>query len=161
MEALDLKAYEQEFKNLKDHMDKVGPCQESMMSILNFAQDEFGYLPVEVQEYVSDYTGVPLSTIYGVVTFYSNFTLEPKGEFDIGICLGTACYVRGVQDIVDALTDELGIGVEETTEDGKFSMTALRCIGACGLAPVITINGDVYGNLEKSDIAGIIANYKN
>lgn len=160
MEALDLTKYEKEFTNLQRHIDEVGPCQENMMSILNFAQKEFGYLPIEVQEYISDQTKVPLSTIYGIVTFYSNFTLEPKGEFDVGICLGTACYVRGAQDIVDALSDELGIGVEETTEDGKFSMTALRCIGACGLAPVITINGDVYGNITKADIPGIIKNYK-
>lgn len=160
MEAFDVNVYKKEITELTEHMDEVGPCQENMMSILNFAQNKFGYLPIEVQEYISDYTGVPLSTIYGIVTFYSNFTLEPKGEYDIGICLGTACYVRGAQDIVDELSEELGIGVDETTEDRKFSMTSLRCIGACGLAPVVTINGDVYGNLTKDDVSKMLDNYR-
>ena len=160
MEAFDMDSKKMEFDELKDYIGQVGKERGRLMSILHHAQEVFGYLPIEVQQFISDETGIPLSDIYGVVTFYSNFSIEPKGEYEVGICLGTACYVRGAQSIVDEFTDSLGIGVGETSSDGKFTITATRCIGACGLAPVVTINGDVYGNLQKEDVKKILENYQ-
>jgi len=113
-----------------------------------------------VQQMVADGLGVPLSEVFGVATFYSQFSLTPKGKYNISVCLGTACYVKGSGKILEELSKELGIEAEECTEDGKFSLTACRCIGACGLAPVITINDDVYGRLVPEDVKGILAKYE-
>ena len=132
----------------------------ALMPILQKAQEIYGYLPIEVQQIISDETGIPLEKIYGVVTFYSQFTLSPKGRYQISVCLGTACYVKGSGDIYNKLMEKLGIVGGECTPDGKFSLDACRCIGACGLAPVMTINDEVYGRLKVDDINDILAKYE-
>lgn len=132
----------------------------ALMPILQKAQDIYGYLPVEVQTIISNETGIPLEKIYGVVTFYSQFSLYPKGKYSISVCLGTACYVKGSGDIYERLKECLGIEGGQTTADGKYSLTDCRCIGACGLAPVLTVNEDVYGRLTVDDVEGILAKYQ-
>lgn len=134
----------------------------SLMEALHRAQETFGYLPLEIQNLISRELVIPLAQIYGVATFYSHFSLEPTGEYEIGLCLGTACYVRGAQEILDEISADIGVKAGETTEDLKFSLQATRCIGACGLAPVMTIGSDVYGNIEpkSGETEKILANYK-
>jgi NADP-reducing hydrogenase subunit HndA len=131
----------------------------SLMPIMQKAQDIYGYLPYEVQKIISDTLNVPMEKIYGVATFYSQFNLYPKGEYKISVCLGTACYVKGSGEIYDKLIEKLGIQGGECTMDGKFSLDACRCIGACGLAPVMMINDDVYGRLTSDELDGILAKY--
>ncbi|MBQ4611945.1 MAG: NAD(P)H-dependent oxidoreductase subunit E [Clostridia bacterium] len=130
-----------------------------VMGVMQEAQGIYGYLPIEVQQMIADGMGVPLEKVYGVATFYAQFALSPKGKYNISVCLGTACYVKGAGDIMDKLSERLGIGAEECTPDGKYSLTACRCIGACGLAPVLTVNEDVYGRLTVDDIDDILAKY--
>ena len=130
------------------------------MHVMQVAQEIYGYLPFEVQQMIADGMGVPLEKVYGVATFYAQFALSPKGEYAISVCLGTACYVKGSQEILDELSAQLGIGAEECTPDGRFSLTACRCIGACGLAPVITVNDDVYGKITAADVKGILEKYQ-
>lgn len=132
----------------------------SLMQVLQQAQDIYGYLPIEVQTIISDELEIPLEKIYGVVTFYSQFVLAPKGKFHFSVCLGTACYVKGAGDIFEKISNLLEIESGECTEDGKFSLDACRCVGACGLAPVIMVNDEVYGRLTVDDIPGIIEKYK-
>ena len=131
----------------------------ALMPILQKAQDIYGYLPIEVQTIISDELSVPLEKVYGVATFYSMFNLNPKGKYSISVCLGTACYVKGSGDIFNKISETLGIKGGECTPDAKFSLDACRCIGACGLAPVLTINGEVYGRLVTDDVPGILAKY--
>ena len=131
----------------------------ALMPILQKAQDIYGYLPIEVQTIISDELNIPLEKIYGVATFYSQFSLNPKGKYKISVCLGTACYVKGSGDIFNKLQEKLGIAGGECTPDGKFSLEACRCIGACGLAPVLTVNEDVYGRLTVDDIDDILKKY--
>ena len=130
------------------------------MPILQKAQAIYGYLPIEVQTIISDETGTPLEEIYGIVTFYSQFSLNPKGKFNIAVCLGTACYVKGAGDIYEKFKEELSLEDGGCTSDGKFSIEACRCIGACGLAPVIMINDDVYGRLGVGDVADVLKKYE-
>lgn len=124
------------------------------------AQEIYGYLPIEVQTMISDEAGIPLEKIYGVATFYSQFALQPKGKYQVSVCLGTACYVKGSGDIYNKISEILGIGNGECTPDGKFSLDSCRCVGACGLAPVMMINGEVYGRLTPDDVPGILAKYE-
>lgn len=131
-----------------------------LMAVMQKAQDIYGYLPREVQVMIAEGMDVPLEKVYGVATFYAQFSLSPKGKYNISVCLGTACYVKGSGDIFDKLSEKLGIGADECTADGKFSLTACRCIGACGLAPVLTVNEDVYGRLTVDDVDGILAKYQ-
>lgn len=131
-----------------------------LMAVMQQAQDIYGYLPMEVQQLIADGMGVPLEKVYGVATFYAQFALSPKGMYNVSVCLGTACYVKGSGDIFNKLSEKLGIGSDECTADGKFSLTACRCIGACGLAPVLTVNEDVYGRLTVDDVDGILAKYQ-
>ena len=133
--------------------------QGSLISVLQQAQDIYGYLPIEVQRIVANTLGKPLAEIYGISTFYSQFSLCPKGEYKISVCLGTACYVKGSGKIYEKLQEKLHISGGECTEDGKFSLDACRCIGACGLAPVMTINDDVYGRLTGDELDEILAKY--
>ncbi len=133
--------------------------KSNLMVVMQKAQDIYGYLPIEVQEMISEGMEVSMEKIYGVATFYAQFSLSPKGKYNISVCLGTACYVKGSGDLFDKLSERLGIGADECTPDGKFSLEACRCIGACGLAPVLTINEDVYGRLTVDDIDGILAKY--
>ncbi len=127
------------------------------MPVLHEGQKIFGALPIEVQKVVSEEMNIPMAEIYGVVTFYSQFSLEPNGDYHIGVCLGTACYVKGAQPIIDAIESSLDLAVGATSADGKFSLEATRCIGACGLAPVLTVNEDVYGRISEKDVPDILA----
>ena len=136
------------------------PDVSKLMHVMQEAQGIYGYLPFEVQQKIADGMKVPLEKVYGVATFYAQFALSPKGQYAISVCLGTACYVKGAQEILDELSAQHGIGAEECTADGRFSLTACRCIGACGLAPVITVNDDVYGKITAADVAGILAKYQ-
>ena len=131
-----------------------------LMAVMQQAQDIYGYLPIEVQNTIAEGMDVPLEKVYGVATFYAQFSLSPKGDYHISVCLGTACYVKGAGDLYDRLQEVLGIGGDECTPDRRFSLTACRCIGACGLAPVLTVNDEVYGRLVKGDIDGIVAKYR-
>lgn len=142
-------------KVIADHKGDKG----SLMPILQQAQSIYGYLPIEVQTIISNEMNVPLEKIYGIVTFYSQFSLYPKGKYKVSVCLGTACYVKGSGDIFSKLQELLGISDGECTPDGKFSLESCRCIGACGLAPVLTVNDDVYGKLTVDDLEGIFAKY--
>lgn len=151
---------EQEEKLLEviaNHKDENG----AVIPVLHEAQDIYGYLPIEVQEIISEGLNVPLAEIYGIVTFYTQFSLNPKGEYQIGVCLGTACYVKGSGDILEKIKERLGIDVGECTPDGRFSLDATRCIGACGLAPVLTVNDEVFGRLTVDDVDDILAKYQN
>lgn len=133
--------------------------QGALMPIMQKAQEIYGYLPIEVQTIISDEMNIPLEKVYGVATFYSQFALYPKGKYQISVCLGTACYVKGSGDIFNKLQEKLGIKSGECTSDGKFSLDACRCIGACGLAPVMTVNDDVYGRLTVDEIDEILNKY--
>ena len=132
----------------------------ALMPVLQQAQEIYGYLPIEVQKMIALKMDVSIEEVYGVSTFYSQFVLNPKGEVSIAVCLGTACYVKGSGDILDKITQILGLPAGSTTPDGKYSLEATRCIGACGLAPVLTINNEVYGRLVPADMEGILAKYK-
>lgn len=137
------------------HKDQKG----ALMPVLQQAQDVYGYLPVEVQTTIAEGLDIPLEEVYGVVTFYAQFSLYPKGKYKISVCLGTACYVKGSGDLYERLQKELGITGGECTADGKFSLEACRCVGACGLAPVLMVNEEVYGKLVPDDIPGVLAKY--
>lgn len=147
-------------KELSKVIAELKNQEGSLMQVLQHAQEIYGYLPIEVQKMVADGLGIPLSEVYGVATFYSQFTLFPKGEYKVSVCLGTACYVKGAGKIFEKLESMLGIKSGECTADGKFSLDACRCVGACGLAPVLMVNGDVYGRLTEDELPGIIAKYK-
>jgi len=131
-----------------------------LMLILSDIQTEFGYIPLDVQELISEKTGIPVSEIYGVVTFYSFFSLEPKGKYVIGVCLGTACYVKGSQAIIDKFSELLNIQPGETTEDGMFTLSALRCIGACSIAPAVNINGKIYPKMTVQKVQALVYAYR-
>ncbi|MBR1737041.1 MAG: NAD(P)H-dependent oxidoreductase subunit E [Firmicutes bacterium] len=130
-----------------------------LMMILSDIQNEYGYIPLEVQEVVSKETGISVAEIYGVVTFYSFFSLTPKGKYVIGCCLGTACYVKGAQQVIDKFCEILEINPGETTKDGLFTIDALRCIGACGIAPAVSINGKVYPKMSVSQVTEVVNEY--
>ena len=132
-------------KFLEDLFNKYLPIKDNLIQMLNEIQDHYGYVPMDIQKELSVFLKMPMAEIYGVVTFYSRFSLEPKGKYSISVCLGTACYVKGAQKIMDRLVERLKINEGETTSDGKYSIEAQRCVGACGLAPVFTVNGKVYG----------------
>lgn len=149
-----------EFDELKKYIDSVKNSQGVTMQILQKAQGIFGYLPLEVQQFISDETNIPLADIYGVVTFYTQFSTEEKGKHQIGVCLGTACYVKGSQEIMDKLAEELNVKVGKTTEDKMFTLEATRCLGCCGLAPVMMIDDDVYGKVEPQKIKEILKKYR-
>ena len=125
--------------------EKYQPIKDNLIQMLNEVQEHYGYVPMKAQRVLSEYLKVPMAEVYGVVTFYSRFTLKPKGKYNVAVCLGTACYVKGSQKIMDRLKERLKIEPGETTPDGKFSIEETRCVGACGLAPVFTVNGEVYG----------------
>ena len=155
-----------EFKGTKEQEEKLYAVIEkykdtdgALIPILHGAQEIYGYLPIEVQKIVADALGKSLTEVYGVVTFYAQFSLYPKGEYAIGVCLGTACYVKGSGNVLEEIKKQLNVEVGKCTADGKFSLEATRCIGACGLAPVMTINGEVYGKLVVDDVPGILAKY--
>ena len=147
-------------KHITEICDRHAGEKTPLIMILNDIQNEYGYIPLEVQQIVSDKTGISVAEIYGVVTFYSFFSLVPNGKYVIGVCLGTACYVKGAQQVIDKFSEILGIGAGQTTEDGLFTIDALRCIGACGIAPAVTINGKVYPNVSADMVPAIIEEYR-
>lgn len=148
---------EQLMSVIAQHKDQNG----ALIPVLHKAQEIYGYLPIEVQTKIAEGLNVPLAEVYGVVTFYTQFSLNPKGEYKIGVCLGTACYVKGSGDILEKIKEIIGIDVDGCTPDGKFSLEATRCIGACGLAPVFTVNEDVYGRITADDVPAILEKYAN
>ena len=148
------------FNELEQYIDSMPSTKGELIRVLHKAQGIFGYLPPEVQKFVGKKLDVSTAKVFGVVSFYSYFTMEPKGENPIAICMGTACYVRGAEKVQTEFCKQLGIGVGETTEDGKFSLDALRCVGACGLAPVVLVGEKVYGRVTVEDVKKIIAEYK-
>ena len=146
-------------RELKKVIEKYKKIPGGLMPVLQEAQAIYGYLPVEVQKIIADGMGIHLSEVYGVATFYSQFSLTPKGEHIISVCLGTACYVKGADKILEAIEEELGIKSGECTADGMFSIEACRCLGACGLAPVLTVDGEVYGKCTPESAVEIIRSY--
>ena len=160
MSRIKVKIKEQDLKKIqeicKEHNNKPG----ELINILQKTQEHFGYLPAEVQEVVANELGIAVAKVYGVVTFYSLFTMIPQGKYPISICTGTACYVRGADNVLQEFKRQLGIEVGETSDDGKFSLNCLRCVGACGLAPVVLVGEKTYGRVAPDDVKGIIAEYK-
>ena len=155
-----IKLSEAKVNFIKDVCKSFGNTPGEVINVLHKVQGEYGYLPAEVQELVAKELGIPVSRVYGIVSFYSFFTMTPKGEHPISVCLGTACYVRGAEKVLDELKRQLGIGVGEVTPDGKFSLTCLRCVGACGLAPVIEVGDKVYGRMTPDRVKDVLAEYK-
>ena len=143
-------------KKLRELIDTYKDIPGSLMPVLQQAQEIYGYIPIEVQTIIAEGLGLYLEDVYGVVTFYAQFSLNPKGKYNIAVCLGTACYVKGSGDIIEKIQTKLGLEPGGITPDGKFSLEATRCIGACGLAPVMTVNGEVYGRLVSADVDKIL-----
>ena len=159
-QSVPFRGTEEQKEALMQAIESMKDEKGCLMPIMQKAQDIYGYLPLEVQTMISDALGVPLEKVYGVATFYSQFALNPKGRYQISVCLGTACYVKGSGDIYNKLMDLLGIVGGECTPDGKFSLDACRCVGACGLAPVMLNTGEVYGRLDVDDVEGILNKYE-
>ena len=155
-----IKLSESKINFIKDVCKSFGNKPGEVINVLHKVQGEFGYLPAEVQELVAKELSIPVSRVYGIVSFYSFFTMTPKGEHPISVCLGTACYVRGAEKVLDELKRQLGIGVGEVTPDCKFSLNCLRCVGACGLAPVIEVGEKVYGRMTPDRVKDVLAEYK-
>ena len=154
------------FEGTREQMQALSECiaahrgqAGALMPVLHEAQNIYGYLPAEVQQTIAEGSNVPLAEVYGVAAFYSQFSLSPKGKHQISVCLGTACYVKGSDKILEAVEKELRISCGECTPDKKFSIESCRCVGACGLAPVMIIDGEVYGKLSPDDVAGILDKY--
>ena len=154
-----IKLSEAKVNFIKEVCKSYGNKPGEVINVLHKVQGEYGYLPAEVQELVAKELGIPVSRVYGIVSFYSFFTMTPKGEYPISVCLGTACYVRGAEKVLDAFRRALNVEVGKCTADGKFSLNTLRCVGACGLAPVAMIGDKVYGRLTPDKVPGIIAEY--
>lgn len=160
MTTVAFKGTQEQEAKLGGVIDKYKNVKGALMPVLQEAQDIYGYLPIEVQKMIAEGMGASLSEVYGIVTFYSQFALNPKGEVAISVCLGTACYVKGAGAIVERFEEKLNLKAGDTSKDGKYSLEATRCIGACGLAPVFTINGDVYGRIARpEEVDAILANY--
>ena len=147
-------------QQLKDYIGANKDTKGKLMPIMQKAQEIFGYVGEDVQTVITETSGIPIADLYGVATFYTQFALKPKGKHIIGVCMGTACYVRDSQKVLDALIKELDVPVGDTTQDGLFTLEATRCLGCCGLAPVIMIDDDVYGRLTADEIPAIIAKYR-
>lgn len=161
MSTVKLKLNPAEVAKLKETCASFNNQAGELINVLHKAQSIFGYLPAEVQEIVAQELNVPVAKVYGVVTFYSFFTMIPKGKHPISICTGTACYVRGAEKVLDEFKRRLKIEVGETSNDGKFSLSCLRCVGACGLAPVVMVGEKVYGRVSPDSVADILAEYEN
>lgn len=159
--ALNVCKNEQEqFQRLDEFIEEKKGQPGALIPVLHRAQEIFGYLPLDVQKHIADRLNVPLSEVYGVVTFYHFFSLVPKGKYQISVCLGTACYVKGSGKILDKIKETIGVEVGGTSKDALFSLQATRCVGACGLAPVVIINDDVYGRMTPDKVPGILEKYK-
>ena len=160
MSSIKIELRKEDVDFIKETCSKFNNDPQELINVLLGCQEHFGYLPAEVQEVISEHLYVPLAKIYGVVTFYSFFTMTPKGKHPISICMGTACYVRGGEKVLDEFRKELGIKVGETTKDNKFSLSSLRCVGACGLAPVVLVGDKTYGRVAPDDVKGILKEYE-
>ena len=158
--SVPFKGTEEQKQQLLKVINELRGTQGCLMPIMQAAQDIYGYLPYEVQKIISDELRVPVEKVYGVATFYAQFNLNPKGENTVSVCLGTACYVKGSGLVFDEIVKELGIGDGECTSDGKFSLDTCRCVGACGLAPVMLVNEDVYGKVTPDQVKGILDKYR-
>ena len=146
----------EQYRQLAAVIEKHKNTRGALIPILHEAQEIFGYLPLEIQKIISEELNIPLAEVFGVVSFYSQFSIRPKGKYRINVCMGTACYVKGSHDILDKFKERLSIDIGECTEDGRYSLDACRCIGACGLAPVVTVNDEVFGKINSDDVDGII-----
>lgn len=155
-----MRTNEEMFAELDEFIESLGNDEKELIAVLHRAQGIFGYLPMVVQKHIAKKLNINVSKVYGVVTFYSFFTMVPKGENVINVCLGTACFVRGAQQVLEKFEELLKIKNGETTSDGKFTLTSLRCVGACALAPVVQINGKTYGAVKTAEVAGILATYQ-
>ncbi len=160
MSSIKIELRQEDVQKIKDICASFNKDPQELINILHACQEHFGYLPAEVQEVVSSETGVPVAKIYGVVTFYSFFTMTPKGQHPISICMGTACYVRGAEKVLDEFKKQLNLQVGQTTADGRFSLSSLRCVGACGLAPVVLVGDKTYGRVAPDDVKNILKEYE-
>ncbi len=160
MSSIKIELRQEDVTKIKEICNTFKKDPQELINILHSTQEHFGYLPAEVQEVISAETGVPVAKIYGVVTFYSFFTMTPKGRHPISICMGTACYVRGAEKVLDEFKKELGLQVGQTSKDGKYSLSSLRCVGACGLAPVVLIGDKTYGRVAPDDVRNILKEYE-
>ncbi|MCM0649218.1 NADH-quinone oxidoreductase subunit NuoE [Clostridium swellfunianum] len=151
---------EEKFHELEEFIKSLPDKKGALIEVLHKAQHIFGYLPEEVQIFVAEKLNIPTSKVFGVVSFYSYFTTTPRGEYVVNVCMGTACFVRGAANVLAEFEKQLGINVGQTTSDNKFTIEVLRCVGACGLAPVVTINDRVYGHVTPNDVKKILAEYQ-
>lgn len=159
MSSVKIELRKDQIIKIHEFCDAFNNEEGELINVLHKTQGEFGYLPAELQEVIADKMDIPVAKVYGVVTFYSFFTMKPKGQFPISICTGTACYVRGAENVLAEFKKQLEIEVGETSEDGKFSLSCLRCVGACGLAPVVLIGEKTYGRIAPDDVKEIIEEY--
>jgi len=160
MSDIKVKVKEQDLKKIKEICKSFDNKPGELINVLHKTQEHFGYLPAEIQEVVAQELDMSVAKVYGVVTFYSFFTMIPKGKHPISICTGTACYVRGADNVLQEFKRQLGIEVGETTEDGKYSLSGLRCVGACGLAPVVLVGDKTYGRVSPEGVKEILAEYE-
>jgi NADH-quinone oxidoreductase subunit E/NADP-reducing hydrogenase subunit HndA len=160
MSSIKIELRNEDVDFIKATCSKFNNDPQELINVLHGCQEHFGYLPAEIQEVISDNLNVPVAKVYGVVTFYSFFTMTPKGKNPISICMGTACYVRGAEKVLEEFKKELGIEVGESTKDNKFSLSSLRCVGACGLAPVVLVGDKTYGRVAPDDVKGILKEYE-
>jgi NADH-quinone oxidoreductase subunit E/NADP-reducing hydrogenase subunit HndA len=159
MSSIKIELRNEDVAKIKEICTSFNNDPQELINVLHSCQEHFGYLPAEVQEVISGELVVPVAKIYGVVTFYSFFTMTPKGKHPISICLGTACYVRGAEKVLEEFKKELGLNVGQVTKDNKFSLSSLRCVGACGLAPVVLVGDKTYGRVAPDDVRNIIKEY--
>lgn len=160
MSSIKIELRQEDIEKIREICGSFGKDPQELINVLHKCQEHFGYLPAEVQEVVSNELDLPVAKIYGVVTFYSFFTMTPKGRHPVSICMGTACYVRGAEKVLDEFKKELGLQVGQTTKDGKFSLSNLRCVGACGLAPVVLVGDKTYGRVAPDDVRNILREYE-
>jgi len=160
MSSVKIELRKEQVEQIHRICESFNNLEGELINVLHKTQETFGYLPAEVQEVIADKMGISAAKVYGVVTFYSFFTMIPRGEFPISICTGTACYVRGAETVLKEFKKELGIEVGETSSDGMFSLNCLRCVGACGLAPVVTVGDKTFGRVAPDDVKGILDNYR-
>ena len=160
MSSIKIELRQEDLNKIHEICDSFNNEPLELINILHKTQEHFGYLPAEIQDAVADKLNISTAQVYGVVTFYSFFTMTPKGKHPISICMGTACYVRGAERILDEFKKELGLQVGQTTPDGKFSLSSLRCVGACGLAPVVLVGDKTYGRVAPDDVKAILKEYE-
>lgn len=159
MSSIKIELRQEDVNKIREICSSFNNDPQELINVLHKCQEHFGYLPAEVQEVISNEITVPVAKVYGVVTFYSFFTMTPKGKHPVSICMGTACYVRGAEKVLDEFRKELGLQVGQTTPDGKFSLSSLRCVGACGLAPVVMVGDKTYGRVAPDDVKNILKEY--